>query len=76
MQDILQWLANGNHTGTLVLTNGAVEKSVFFKDGEIISCTSSDPKEFLSHHLVSHGFIDEDALAAAVAEQGGGRKRG
>jgi len=67
--DILQWLATGGHTGTLVVTNGTIEKSVFFKGGAIMSCTSSDPKEFLGHHLVSQGFINEGQLAAAVAEQ-------
>lgn len=69
LHDVLQWLANGRHTGTLVVTDGAVEKSLYLKDGAILSCTSSDPKEFLGHYLVSRGVIDESELAEAVAEQ-------
>jgi hypothetical protein len=69
LHDVLQWLANGRHTGTLVVTDGAVEKSLYVENGSILSCTSSDPKEFLGHYLVSRGVIDESELAAAVAEQ-------
>jgi hypothetical protein len=69
LEEVLQWLARGRHTGTLVVTDGAVEKSIYLKDGTILSCTSSDPKEFLGHYLVSRGVIDETALADAVAEQ-------
>jgi hypothetical protein len=69
LHDVLQWLANGHHTGTLVVTDGAVEKSIYLKNGTILSCTSSDPKEFLGHYLVSRGVIDETELAQAVAEQ-------
>lgn len=69
LTDIFQWLSNGRYTGTLLVSNSGVVKSIFFREGEIVSCTSTNPKEFLGHFLVSHGFIDEDALAAAVGEQ-------
>jgi hypothetical protein len=69
LTDIFQWLANGHYTGTLLVSNREVVKSIFFRDGEIVSCNSTNPKEFLGHFLVSHGYIDEQALAAAVAEQ-------
>ncbi len=69
LPDVMQWLANGRHTGTLVVTDGSVEKSLYLKDGVILSCTSSDPKEFLGHYLVSRGVIGETALAEAVAAQ-------
>lgn len=68
LHDVLQWLANGRRTGTLVVTDGAVEKSLYLKGGRILSCTSSDPKEFLGHYLVSRGVIEEAELAEAVAE--------
>ena len=69
LPDVLQWLANGRHTGTLVVSDGSVEKSLYLKDGRLLSCTSSAPKEFLGHYLVSHGVIGEGELAGAVAEQ-------
>jgi hypothetical protein len=69
LTDIFQWLANGRHTGTLLVSNRDVVKSIYFRDGEIVSCNSTDPKEFLGHFLVSHGCIGEAELAAAVGEQ-------
>lgn len=69
LSDIFQWLANGRYTGTLLVSSGEVVKSIFFREGEIVSCNSTNPKEFLGHFLVSHGFIGEDELAAAVGEQ-------
>jgi hypothetical protein len=69
LADILQWLSNGEYTGTLKVSYGGIDKSLFFRDGQLISCTSTDPKEFLGHFLVSHGVITERALEAAVTEQ-------
>jgi hypothetical protein len=69
LSDIFQWLANGRVTGTLVVSNGEVVKSIYFRDGAIVSCNSTDPREFLGHFLVSHGCIGEHELAAAVGEQ-------
>ena len=37
LHDVLQWLANGRHTGTLVVTDGAVEKSLYVENGSILS---------------------------------------
>jgi len=69
LSDIFQWLANGRVTGTLVVSNGEVVKSIYFRDGAIVSCNSTDPREFLGHFLVSRGCIGEQELAAAVGEQ-------
>jgi hypothetical protein len=69
LADLLQWLSNGHYTGTLLVSNGQIVKSIFFKDGQIISCTSTNPKEFLGHFLVSHGYITEEQLVSAVSEQ-------
>ena len=57
LPEVMQWLANGRHTGTLVVTDGAVEKSLYLKNGAILSCTFSDPNEFLGHYLVSSGVV-------------------
>jgi hypothetical protein len=69
LPDILQWLAQGCNTGTLVVVDAGVEKSIFFSDGVIVSSTSSNPKEYLGHFLVSHGYITEAQLTAAVRQQ-------
>lgn len=69
LAELLQWLSQGQKTGTLVIHSGTVEKRVFFRDGRIVSSASSDPKEHLGHFLVSYGYIDEDTLAQAVSLQ-------
>lgn len=67
--DLLQWLAQGSKTGTLVIHDGQVEKRIFFEKGTIISTASSNPKEYLGQFLLSHGLIDEVMLAKAMEMQ-------
>ena len=69
LAELLQWLSQGMKTGTLVVAHDGVEKRVFFRKGTIVSSASSNPSEHLGHFLVSHGFIDEAQLAAAVRRQ-------
>ena len=66
LSELLQWLSQSRKTGTLVIDNGEVEKRIFFEAGKVISAAASDPKEYLGHFLVSHGFIDEATLAQAM----------
>jgi hypothetical protein len=69
LAELLQWLSQGRKTGTLYLDNTKVEKRIFFRDGTIVSSAASDPKEYLGHFLVSHGYIDELTLAKAIEMQ-------
>lgn len=69
LAELLQWVSQGNKTGTLVIDNGEVKKRIFFREGRIISSASTDPREHLGHFLVSHGFINEEELSKAVAMQ-------
>lgn len=69
LAELLQWLSQGNKTGTLLIDNGEVKKRLFFRDGRIISSASTDPREHLGHFLVSHRFISEEELSKAVSMQ-------
>ncbi len=69
LAELLQWLAQGTKTGTLVIDDGSVEKRIFFSKGKIVSSASSDPREHLGHFLVSHGFITEEQLSESVRRQ-------
>lgn len=69
LAELLQWLSQGRKTGTLYLDNTKVEKRIFFNNGNIVSSAASDPKEYLGHFLVCHGYIDELTLAKAVEMQ-------
>lgn len=69
LAELLQWLSQGRKSGTLYINNGKVEKKIFFQEGTIVSSAASDPKEYLGHFLVSHGYIDELTLAKAMEMQ-------
>jgi AraC-like DNA-binding protein len=71
--ELLQWLSQTGKTGTLVVSNGRTEKRIFFDHGAVTMTASSDPKEYLGHFLVSHGLIDEVALAKAMEMQQGNK---
>ena len=67
--ELLQWLARGQKSGTLVVARGLLQKQVYFRDGRIIASASSERTEYLGHFLVSHGFLDEATLAKAIEMQ-------
>lgn len=69
LAELLQWLANNRQTGTLIVSDGEAEKRIYVKDGSILSSSSSDPKRFLGHFLVSKGVITEEILAQAISVQ-------
>lgn len=65
----LQWLAQGQRTGTLVVDRGAVEKRLVFNNGQIISTSSNLPHEQLGHFLISHGFATEPQVGEVMRRQ-------
>jgi hypothetical protein len=67
--DLLQWLSLAQKTGTLVVTNQAVEKKIVFRQGRVTSSASNDPREYLGQFLMSHGYITEDELKKAMEVQ-------
>jgi Domain of unknown function (DUF4388) len=69
LAELLQWLSTSKKTGALVIDNGHVQKKIYFKDGNLFSSASTDPKEYLGHFLVSHGFISELELSKAIEMQ-------
>jgi hypothetical protein len=69
LAELLQWLANNRQTGTLIISNGTIEKRIYLKGGTILSSSSSDPRRLLGHFLVSKGVINEDDLALAMVVQ-------
>ena len=69
LAELLQWLANGQQTGTLIIDNGEIVKKIYLRDGKILSSSSSDPTGLLGHFLVSKGVITEETLAQAIAVQ-------
>lgn len=69
LAELLQWLSQAQKTGTLIVARAAVEKRIYFRDGRIISSSSSDPREYLGNFLVARGHITAEVLERAVAAQ-------
>lgn len=69
LEELLQWLSQSKKTGTLEISSGTVGKKVYFKDGRILSSSSTKPEEYLGHFLVSHGLITDLELTKAIELQ-------
>ena len=50
LAELLQWLSQGQKTGTLVFDNGQIEKRVFFRDGHPLRCEIEGAKPRPSSH--------------------------
>ncbi len=69
LAELLQWLSQSQKSGTLQIQLGGVEKKIFFREGRVISSSSTRPEEYLGHFLVSHGFISDGNLTIAIQQQ-------
>ncbi len=69
LSELLQWLAQGKKTGTLVLEQQDLQKRIYFQDGRIISSSSNDPEEYLGTFLIERGYIDQPTLEHAMKLQ-------
>jgi len=69
LAEILQWIAQGQHSGTLILTRGPVEKRIAFSGGQIASTASTDPRDQLGQFLVREGYLTEQDLYAALLQK-------
>jgi len=67
--ELLQWLAQGQKTGALVINSGEMEKRIYFRSGKIIFSESNNPDEHLGSFLIRDGLIDEQTLSRAVKLQ-------
>src|SRR2546427_9590848 len=69
LSELLQWLAQGQKSGTLLIEGRGVEKRLYFDKGRIYFTSSTDQREYLGHFLVSHGYINEEELKKGMEVQ-------
>ena len=69
LSELLQWLALGQKTGTLLIEGHGVQKRLYFQDGRLNFTSSTDRREYLGQFLVSHGYITEEELKKAMEVQ-------
>ncbi|MFN2441803.1 MAG: DUF4388 domain-containing protein [Thermoanaerobaculia bacterium] len=66
---LFQWLSFSQKTGKLLVRNATVEKTVYVREGKIVTSGSTDPREYLGQFLMSHGYITEAELKKAMEVQ-------
>ena len=69
LADLLQWCAANVKTGRLRLERDPIEKTFFFKEGDLFSSTSNSPRETLVQSLIRHRLVTEDELYIAFNAQ-------
>ena len=69
LPDILQWAAIGQKTGTLHLERRSVQKRIAFREGNVFSSWSNDPRESLGQLLLRDRHISEEQLFRALLRQ-------
>ncbi|HET8646614.1 MAG TPA: DUF4388 domain-containing protein, partial [Vicinamibacteria bacterium] len=67
--EILQWISVGRKTGTLHLERGSIEKRIVFRDGDIYTSWSNDPRESLGQYLIRHRRLTEEQLFRHMLRQ-------
>ncbi len=63
--DILQLLAMGKKTGTLLIEKDESKKDICFKEGSIIWATSNKDTELLENNLLKHNHLTKEDLVKA-----------
>ena len=66
--DILQWIADSQKTGTLVLTYKTERKEIYFKEGLIVSASSNLNKDRFGVLVVKEGFVTQEELLKLLDE--------
>ncbi len=67
--DILQWINQGGKTGLLRMQGRRFQKTIYFREGNIIATGSTNPKEYLGQFLISYGKITEEGLKSVLEAQ-------
>ena len=66
--DIIQWADNNKRTGTLILSQGGLQKKFFIQDGDIIYIWSNCEGGHFNNFLEDQSLISQDELTKAYAD--------
>lgn len=71
MADLIQWARTARRTGVITVRRAAdpVERKIYFQNGQIIACASSDPREYYGHYLARLGYCTEADVDRALQIQ-------
>jgi len=71
LPDLLQWLAMTRKTGIVSLVSGEITVTLVFRDGILLTASSSDASRRLGQYLLAQGLITEPQLAEVLDLQAG-----
>ena len=66
--DLLQWLADSEKTGTLVVNNNTERKEIYFRSGVIVSASSNLDKDRFGVLVVKEGYVAQEELLKLLDE--------
>lgn len=69
LPDILQWIAAGRKTGTLHVSRGSIQTRIVFKQGDIYSSWSNDPRRSMGQFLIRDRLVTEEQLFTTLLKQ-------
>jgi hypothetical protein len=69
LKDLVAYLGSRRATGMLRVTRAGVRKLIQLREGQVLSASSNQPREFLGQFLISMGHLNEEQFSKAYATQ-------
>jgi hypothetical protein len=69
LPDLLHWASSSRKTGILEVERNKIRKSIAFREGRIVACSSGDPSCRIGQFLLARGKISQDDLREALSRQ-------
>jgi hypothetical protein len=69
LKDLVAYLGARRVTGMLRVTRAGVRKLILLKEGQVLSASSNQPREFLGQFLINMGHLSEEQFSKAYATQ-------
>ena len=69
LRDLTVFLGNRKATGVLLLERGPVSKRLEIAEGQVVSASTNQPREYLGQFLINMGLLTEDQFNRAYETQ-------
>jgi hypothetical protein len=69
LKDLVAYLGNRRVSGTLRVTRAGVRKLILLREGQVLSASSNQTREYLGQFLIHMGHLNAEQFAQAHAQQ-------
>jgi hypothetical protein len=69
LKDLVAYLGSRRLTGMLRIMRAGVRKLILLREGQVLSASSNQPREFLGQFLINMGHLNEEQFSKAYATQ-------